>query len=441
MRVFVDRRTAGRELAERLRGLADDAGVVVVGLPRGGVPVAEEVARSLAAPLDVIVVRKLGAPGNPELAMGAIGEDDVRVLNQIVIGQMGVTDAEIDQVESRERLELERRAQRFRQGRPRVPLSGRTVVLVDDGVATGSTMRAACAVARAEGANRIVVAVPVAPAGWTDRFDRIADQCVSVATPEHFMAVGQWYRNFDQTTDDEVVECLRRNPHVRPTDAAAGRDVAVEIRLDGLVLDGQLTVPPDCMGLVVFVHGSGSSRLSPRNRFVASELNAAGMATLLFDLLTGDEEHDRANVFDIELLVRRLLAVTSWVKHQPDLAELPVAYFGASTGAAAALRAAAAAGSAISAVVSRGGRPDLALEWLAAVRAPTLLIVGSRDTTVLDLNRRAAAHLKCEQSLRIVDGATHLFEEPGTLRAAAELARDWFVEHFGSAQAETPPSP
>ncbi len=441
MRVFVDRRAAGRELAERLRGFADDAAVVVVGLPRGGVPVAEEVARSLAAPLDVIVVRKLGAPGNPELAMGAIGEDDVRVLNQIVIGQMGVTDAEIDQVESRERLELERRAQRFRQGRPRVPLSGRTVVLVDDGVATGSTMRAACAVARAEGANRIVVAVPVAPAGWTDRFERIADQCVSVATPEHFMAVGQWYRNFDQTTDDEVVECLRRNPHVRPTDAAAGRDVAVEIRLDGLVLDGQLTVPPDCMGLVVFVHGSGSSRLSPRNRFVASELNAAGMATLLFDLLTGDEEHDRANVFDIELLVRRLLAVTSWVKHQPDLAELPVAYFGASTGAAAALRAAAAAGSAISAVVSRGGRPDLALEWLAAVRAPTLLIVGSRDTTVLDLNRRAAAHLKCEQSLRIVDGATHLFEEPGTLRAAAELARDWFVEHFGSAQAETPPSP
>jgi putative phosphoribosyl transferase len=440
MSVFLDRRAAGRELAERLQGFADDAAVVVVGLPRGGVPVAEEVAGSLAAPLDVIVVRKLGAPGNPELAMGAIGEDGVRVLNQIVIGQMGVTDAEIDQVESRERVELERRAQRFRQGRPRVPLSGRTVVLVDDGVATGSTMRAACAVARAEGAKRIVVAVPVAPAGWTDRFERIADQCVSLATPEHFMAVGQWYRNFDQTTDDEVVDCLRRSTQVRPAVVASGRDVAVEIRLDGLVLDGQLTVPPECNGLVVFVHGSGSSRLSPRNRFVASELTAAGMATLLFDLLTRDEEHDRANVFDIELLVRRLLAVTSWVKHQPDLAELPIGYFGASTGAAAALRAAAAAGAAISAVVSRGGRPDLALEWLAAVRSPTLLIVGSRDTVVLDLNRRAADHLQCEKSLRIVDGATHLFEEPGTLRAAAELARDWFVQHFDPTRAETPPA-
>jgi pimeloyl-ACP methyl ester carboxylesterase len=252
--------------------------------------------------------------------------------------------------------------------------------------------------------------------------------------------VGQWYRNFDQTTDDEVIECLRRSARVPDADAATVRDEAVEIRLDGLVLNGQLTVPPDCNGLVVFVHGSGSSRLSPRNRFVASELNTAGMATLLFDLLTAAEEHDRANVFDIELLVRRLLAVTSWVKHQPELTALPVGYFGASTGAAAALRAAAAAGSAISAVVSRGGRPDLALEWLAAVRSPTLLIVGSRDTTVLDLNRRAADHLHCEKSLRIVDGATHLFEEPGTLRAAAELARDWFVEHFGQALLETPSS-
>ncbi len=441
MKVFADRRAAGRELAERLGALAGDAAVVVVGLPRGGVPVAEEVARSLAAPLDVIVVRKLGTPGNPELAMGAIGEDGIRVLNQTVIARLGVTEAEIGSAESGERVELERRARRFRQGRSRIPLAGRTVVLVDDGVATGSTMRAACAVARAEGAEHIVVAVPVAPPGWTDRFARIADRCVSVATPEGFMAVGQWYRDFDQTTDDEVVECLLRSAAPPPVEVGSGRDVAVEIRLDGLVLDGQLTVPPDSGGLVIFVHGSGSSRNSPRNRFVASELNEAGLATLLFDLLTRNEEHDRANVFDIELLVRRLLAATAWVKHQPDLADLPVGYFGASTGAAAALRAAAGAGSAISAVVSRGGRPDLALEWLAAVRSPTLLIVGSRDTAVLELNRQAEAHLQCEKSLRIVDGATHLFEEPGTLRIAAELARAWFVEHLGGARVDGPPLP
>ena len=189
-------------------------------------------------------------------------------------------------------------------------------------------------------------------------------------------------------------------------------------------------MPGRAAGIVVFAHGSGSSRHSPRNRYVAAVLNQAGLGTLLFDLLTPAEEVDRANVFDIGLLARRLAGVTGWLRAQPGAAGLPVGYFGASTGAAAALWAAAEPGAGIAAVVSRGGRPDLAGPRLGSVAAPTLLIVGGRDDVVLGLNRRAQAGLRCENQLAVVPGATHLFEEPGTLAAAAELARDWFTSHL-----------
>jgi putative phosphoribosyl transferase len=197
-------------------------------------------------------------------------------------------------------------------------------------------------------------------------------------------------------------------------------------------LGGRLTIPDAATGMVVFAHGSGSSRHSPRNRYVADVLNQAGLGTLLFDLLTTAEEHDRANVFDIDLLAHRLVGVTRWLRTQPDAGPLPIGYFGASTGAAAALWAATEPDADIAAVVSRGGRPDLAAPRLAAVTAPTLLIVGGDDDVVLDLNRQAQAQLRCESRLAIVPGATHLFEEPGTLQAAAELARDWFTSHLAA---------
>ena len=194
-------------------------------------------------------------------------------------------------------------------------------------------------------------------------------------------------------------------------------------------------MPADARGLAVFVHGSGSSRHSPRNRYVAGVLQRAGLATLLFDLLTPGEELDRGNVFDIGLLSARLAAVTSWVRDHRGCRGLPVGYFGASTGAAAALWV-AADDPQVAAVVSRGGRPDLAAPRLDEVRAPTLLVVGSRDTVVLELNRRAQARMRCESRLAVVPGATHLFEEPGTLEQAAALARGWFVDHFGNVAVE-----
>ena len=206
--VFIDRRDGGRRLAEQLVHLRRVRDVVVVGLPRGGVPVAAEVASALNAPLDVIVVRKLGVPFQPELGMGAIGEDDVRVINDEVVRLARVTPEELVAVEGRERTELERRASRFRQGRTRIPLAGKTVVIVDDGVATGSTARAACEVARVEGAVQVVLAVPVAPIDWTSRLAGAADEFVAVHVPTDFHAVGQFYRDFAETSDDQVVQLL-----------------------------------------------------------------------------------------------------------------------------------------------------------------------------------------------------------------------------------------
>jgi putative phosphoribosyl transferase len=195
-------------------------------------------------------------------------------------------------------------------------------------------------------------------------------------------------------------------------------------------LRGDLSLPAAAAGLVVFAHGSGSSRHSPRNRYVASVLVESGLGTLLFDLLTPDEELDRANVFHIELLARRLVDVTEWLRTEPGIAALPLGYFGASTGAAAALWAAGEPGADIRAIVSRGGRPDLAAARLDRVRAPTLLIVGGRDEAVLGMNRQALAMLRCESRLEVVPGATHLFEEHGALEQVAALARDWFRERL-----------
>lgn len=206
---------------------------------------------------------------------------------------------------------------------------------------------------------------------------------------------------------------------------------AITIDAGPVSLAGLLETPAQPVGAVVFAHGSGSSRHSPRNRQVARTLQEAGFATLLFDLLSEAEARDRANVFDIELLGGRLLDVVGWLRRQPVLDVLPVGLFGASTGAGAALVAAADPACDVSAVVSRGGRPDLAGDHLGAVRAPTLLIVGGRDQAVLELNDSALRRLRCPAQLVTVPGATHLFEEPGTLEHVSELAAEWFGTHLG----------
>jgi putative phosphoribosyl transferase len=429
--LFVDRTDAGRHLAQRLRHLRGPD-VVVLALPRGGVPVAFEVAEELRAPLDVIVVRKLGVPFQPEYGFGAIGEDGVRIVNDYVVRQTRLTATQIAEVEERERTVLDRRVSQLRGDNPPVPLAGRTVIIVDDGIATGSTARAACQVAKARGARRVILAAPVGPVEGAAALRRDADEVVCLHTPPHFFAIGESYGDFSQVTDEEVTILLGKAAAWLTGPGSADPDLAeVVLNIAGARLPGSLVVPDQAAGLVVFAHGSGSSRHSPRNRFVADVLNRAGLGTLLLDLLTVDEELSRAYVFNITLLAARLSEVTGWLRSQPATAAIPLGFFGASTGAAAALWAAAASPPLpVTAIVSRGGRPDLAGRRLAQVRAPTLLIVGGADELVLDLNRQAQAQLTCENRLEVIPGATHLFAEPGALEQVADLAREWFTRHF-----------
>jgi putative phosphoribosyl transferase len=453
---FADREDAGTQLAQRLEHLRGHD-VVVLGLTRGGVPVAARVAGALDAPLDIVVVRKLGAPGQPELAMGAIGEDGVRVVEDDVLSRLAPSAGELAEVEKAERAELDRQRSRLRQGRPGIRLTGRTAVVVDDGVATGASARAACQVARVRGAARVVLAIPVAATSVVPALRDAADEVVCVTASDRLAAISAWYDDFEQVGDDRVTDLLSRHDDRVPAGKDAGNpgrarsaggagprgkdavamtgtlpamDAEVTVTTGTVALPGHLTVPAGATGVVVFAHGSGSSRASPRNTFVAGLLNGAGLGTLLLDLLTEGEEADRANVFDIDLLAERLHAAIEWLRGEPVGGDAAIGLFGASTGAAAALSAAARPHARVAAVVSRGGRPDLAGPRLAEVQVPTLLIVGGQDTEVLGLNRQAQAQLRGPNRLDVVPGATHLFEEPGALERVAELARDWFAEYL-----------
>jgi putative phosphoribosyl transferase len=423
---FEDREDAGRRLAERLARYRDERPVVFA-LPRGGVPVGYEISRSLGAPLDVFVARKLGAPGQPEFGIGAVAPGGVRVLNANVVERLGIPADYLEAVTRKETAEVERRLRHFRGGRPEPEVRGRTVILVDDGLATGVTARAAVEALRRLEPRRLVLAAPVCAAQTAERLGPEVDELVCLTEPPDLGAIGFWYRNFEQTSDEEVIGLLERARR-------EGGERAVEVPAGPVELAGNLCVPEEAGGVVLFAHGSGSGRHSPRNRHVARVLGEAGLATLLIDLLTPDEEEaDRESGhlrFDVGLLARRLAGATHWLRQNPDTRDLPVGYFGASTGAGAALIAAAERPREVGAVVSRGGRPDLAGDTLPLVEAPTLLIVGSDDEPVIRMNEEALGRLRAEKRLEIVPGAGHLFEEPGTLEEVARLAAGWFTRHL-----------
>lgn len=421
-----DRRAAGRRLAERCEHLRPER-PVVLGITRGGVPVARELAFALRAPFDVLVVRKIRDPRHPELDLGAVAEEGVVVRNDRTIAAVGADGATVDRALHTARIELDAAGARYRHGRPPHPLEHRCAVVVDDGLATGGTAIAAVAAARRRGAARVVLAVPVAAADAVARLDEHADEVIALDVPPVFHAVGEWYVDFSPTEDREVLDALDAGGAV--TDGPE----AVEIPTGTLLLPGLLRVPTDPIGAVAFAHGRGSDRHSSRNRWVAAVLEQAGFATLRFDLAPAQAAASRRRAFDLDELADHLEAGLATVARHRGTTGLPIGVFGASTGAAVALTAASRAGSPIRAIVSRGGRPDLATAALDRVQVPVLLIVGTEDEPVATWNRNAAARLRTEHRLVEVPGATHLFEEPGALDAVATLATEWFRTHLVAA--------
>jgi putative phosphoribosyl transferase len=454
---FSDRAEAGQLLAEKLERYREER-PIVLGLTRGGVPVALEIALRLGATLDVMVVRKIGAPFQPEYALGAVAEGGGAYVDAEAVQEVGLDAEDVAALAEPELRELSRRIGAFHRGGVLPEVAGRTVLIVDDGVATGATARAACRSARARGAARVVLAAPVIAAQTEPKLRAECDDVVAVELPTNLVAVGGWYRRFSQVSDDEVLGSLERarsavsgdlwdgewvegeqdaNQRWRPP--STQHEVRIALGDREAALQGFLALPPAPLGLVLFVHGSGSSRHSPRNQWVARVLQREALATLLFDLLTPEEAREDERTgrlrFDIERLARRVGVVSHWIAEEPRVRDLPLGYFGASTGAAAALAAAAPAPGRVAAIVSRGGRPDLVpAAALQAVTAPVLLLVGERDEEVLELNRQAAAHLPSAQVV-LVPGASHLFEEPGALSEVAQCAATWFAGHFSASQA------
>ena len=444
--VFADRDEAGRRLGERVRelGLTDP---VVLGLPRGGVPVAVRVAEALDAPMDVLVVRKVGVARHPELAMGAVGEEGARVVHEPVVRAARVSPQEYAAAEQVAVREVARRAEVLREGRPPLSVAGRTVVVVDDGVATGSTARAACQAARARGAARVVLAAPVGPAGCAEELRDAADDVVLLETPPRFRSVGDWYDDFRQLSDEEVVRQLAppaaAAPAAGPTRRRAARRPAGR---------SPAPLPPGRQRRRrrAAAHRPADPARRPgtaswSSSTAAAAARAAPATATSRRCWTGPGS--AACCSTCSRPRRSATGPTSstsrcwrsgcgwpppWLRSEasgvdPDT---PLGYFGASTGAAAALLAAADADADVAAVVSRGGRPDLAGPRLPYVHCPTLLIVGGDDEPVLTLNRRARSRLTCPSRLVVVPGATHLFEERGALERVAGLARDWFLTHL-----------
>jgi putative phosphoribosyl transferase len=441
---FKNRADAGRQLARQLQAFANRKDVAVLGIPRGGVVVAYEIATALHLSLDIFLSRKLGVPGHEEFAFGAVAAEDGRYLDEQIIRAAKISPQQVEHITAEARVTLNRRAAEYRGNRPPVQVAGRIIILVDDGIATGASVYAALKALRQMKPALLVLAVPVVPSSTYVWLRSMVDQMVILSAPDDFFAVGQFYEDFSQVQDDEVVTLLQRAKRLSstpgPVSPSARQEVDREVSIDlgTIQLEGDLSVPRNALGLVLFAHGSGSSRRSPRNQYVAKALQSRGIATLLFDLLTHEEDViDQRTAelrFDIGLLAQRLTGATRWVQQQAATRELTIGYFGASTGAAAALVAAAQLPDLVTSVVSRGGRPDLAGDSLLQVRASVLLLVGGEDKLVIALNQQALQKLHSEaKQLVVVPGATHLFEEPGALDQVAGAAADWFTRYFATA--------
>jgi putative phosphoribosyl transferase len=432
---FRDREDAGRHLAQGLAKYAGAPGLLVIGLPRGGIPVARVVADDLHAPLEVFVARKLGVPGIPEVALGAISEGSDAIVEESVSWFIGVPRRVLQRIAARERQEIARRVAAYRPTHGLPAIRDRTVILVDDGAASGATLSAAAQSLGNRRPARLVVATPVASQAALDSLRPHCADVVTLATPDPFQTVSTWYRDFAPVSDEHVSDLLGRT-HVVNTAIPEDAERPVHIPLDGEVLEGDLGTPNEpSRGLIILAHGGGSSRASYRNRYLAGRLRLEGLATLRLDLLTKDERATDANEaslrFEVPRIAHRMLTACEWLCREGVEGASRLAIIGASTAAAAALVAAAVRPELVHTVISRGGRVDLANDALRRVRVPVLLIVGSADPDTLRWNRAAARLLQSPARLIIVPGASHTFEKPGALGAVGEHVTRWLARREG----------
>jgi putative phosphoribosyl transferase len=431
-RTFLNREHAGRQLARSLERFAPHE-PIVMGIRSLGLAVARLVSDRLDAQLEVIVVEvvsdaKHSGTQDPPRVIGAVSERGITALDRGAIQSADLDEFTVESSIQQSLTVARRRAALLRGSRPIEGVHDRWVIIVDDSLMEGTIATAAIASVRRAGAGHVVVAAPVGCRSVIENLQVIADEVVCPSVSELPREMRECYDEPEETTDTQAAALLRD---------ATRREVELDISDPhgrGWAVRGTLAVPRGAVGAVVFAHGSGSSRHSPRNSAVADALNEAGFATLLFDLLSEEEAHDRHNVFDVDFLARRLISVIDWCAEDEHLRGLPLGLFGASTGAAAALIAAAQRPDLVRAVVSRGGRPDLAMAILDHVQAPTLLIVGGADPQVQLLNEQALSRLGRQARLQIVPGATHLFEEAGALEEVIILARSWFDEYLHGAR-------
>lgn len=420
MSVIKDRKHAGNLLADILEKDYNPFNTVVLTLPKGGVPVGDVIAEQLKLPLDILLVKKITLPENPEFAIGALAEDEEPIWNDKSTQYYSIGDKRKKDLAFFVRDEINQKSKLWRVEKRPVSLKNKHIILVDDGLATGLTMHAAITFLRNKKVKSITVAVPVASKQAVSLLKHDIDKLVILKTPEPFVSVGQWYQNFEQVSDEEVINTLSG------VNGSSSKTMSVKIPLDYEDLNGELFIPSKAKGVIIFAHGSGSTHKSVRNKKVARALNELGFATLLFDLLTKNESHIRANVFDIGLLTKRLKIATDWVQKNKELKALPISYFGASTGAAAALNC-AAHDDKISSVICRGGRTDMATSDLSNIQASVLLIVGANDKDVLEINQQSQQQLNfCK--LVIIENAGHLFEEPGCLDEVIDYSCNWFLK-------------
>jgi predicted phosphoribosyltransferase/alpha-beta hydrolase superfamily lysophospholipase len=417
---FHDRTDAGRQLA----GVLKEKGFkkpVVLGIPRGGVPVAAEVARGLDGELAVVVARKLGAPDNPELAIGATTATGASYINTAVAVAAGAGQRYIEAERARQVAEAYRREQLF-DGHRRPPVAGRTVIVVDDGVATGATAIAAVRSLKAERAERVVLAVPVGPTEMLELLRGEADEVVCLLDDPDFWAVGYYYEDFSQVSDEDVLMILERFSALVAVDSWQ-----VEIDRDGLKLAGVLTAPAgdSPFPLVVFVHGLGSSKESPRNLVIASRLVDAGIATLLFDLSGHGESWPDARD-GVDAYVADLEAAFAWAIDQDGIDKDRVGIAGSSLGAVVAVNALADHKVRPRTMVLRA--PPMETAELRAITVPSLVLIGSHDPLRRQVEAGAAG--QPQLALSVVEGASHLFEEPGTLEEATRRTVEWFKSHL-----------